>query len=149
MANTDIVRAFFDLIEMGDTESLDDLLAEDATFNVGGLPAPLDKRQATALFTALVRALPDLDFNARIDGVADPVEVLTTLTGTHTRALDLSDLQLPTVDATGRRVALPMETSRFEVFDNHIRSVIVDPVEGGGVLGLMAQLDAPLTQTII
>jgi predicted ester cyclase len=91
----------------------------------------------------MLAAFSDFKFNETlVEEGADMVICTQHITGTHTGTLALPGL--PPVPATGKKVAMPEEKQVFTFRDGKFARAHSDPVPGGGVMGILAQLGVKL-----
>ncbi|MFD9004779.1 ester cyclase [Streptomyces sp. NPDC059582] len=108
--NMTLLRTAYQSLESGDLDACVQLLTEDFTANVPGLPDPLHGREVWRQGAqAMLTAFPDLRIDVQdMFGVADKVTVLVHFHGTHQGAFQQ-------FEATGRRVAYrSIEVYRIE-----------------------------------
>lgn len=144
MSAIDIVKAGLAAVEAGDFKKLDGMVADDYVF-AGPVPKPLGKREFIGLQSALLAAMPDWKFNAtdfKEDG--DVVTVTLRVTGTQTGELSLPMPGIPVLPASGKQISLPGEISVFTVKNGELARLDITPTPGGGLLGILAQLDVPM-----
>ena len=85
--------------------------------------------------------MPDWAFNiSKVEDKGNVVRFTIQISGTQTNALDLSAMGFLVIPATGIRVQLPTEHVEVTVRGNQVSGVHVDPVQGGGVPGILSQL---------
>ena len=153
MNGADMVKDFMIALESQEYTKASDYLADDFTYT-GLVPRPLNKRQFIALVKELRYGMPNLSFNFRdiheveqLMGVQE-VEGVIQMTGTQSNIMELVPLSLPPIPETNRSITLPEEHLTFTIENDKIRSIVVQPVTGGGIPGLLAQLgiDAPIIQ---
>ncbi len=76
-----------------------------------------------------------------MDGVdGDVVKISAELKGTHSGVLDLSPLGLGMTPATNKSFATPLEHGKVTVKGDKVTSWFVEPIEGGGLMGILGQL---------
>ncbi|HSK96849.1 MAG TPA: ester cyclase [Euzebyales bacterium] len=131
--NIALLRRGFELVQAGDLDASEALLAEDFIANLPGLPEPIRGRQIWRMGTdSMLQAFPDLRIEIEdIFGVDDKVAVRLRFRGTHT-----GDFQ--GIPATQRPVMFTsIEMYRFE--GDKIAEEWVSP----DMMGLMQQIAAP------
>lgn len=74
----------------------------------------------------------------------DNVIVHSHITGTHTGPLALPGM--PTIPATGKRIALPREEQTYIVKSGQLHSLVTDARPDAGVPGMLMQLGVALPQ---
>ncbi|MHC4481535.1 MAG: ester cyclase [Planctomycetota bacterium] len=140
MSAVDVVKAGIAAQEAGDFDKAAELLTDDMVF-AGPVPQPVGKREYLGLQSALKAAMPDWKFNASdFKESGDQVTAVMTVTGTHTAELKLPLPGMPTVPATGKKVALPKQTGTFTVKGDKVSRIDIAVEAGGGVQGILAQL---------
>ena len=138
MRGSQVVRAVMNAWESHNVEELDSRFTEDCMFT-GMLPEPMNKEEFIHLALATLKAMPDLALHAsNFQEEGDRVRVQSAITGRQIRALHLPGM--PIIPATGKKIALPVETHEYTVREDQISALAVSPVPGGGIAGLLAQL---------
>lgn len=154
MNGADIVKQFMFALQSQEFTLASDYLADDFTFT-GMLPRPLNKKQFITLMKELKYGMPNLSLNVQnIHEMNNELkqeqsaECTVQLTGTQSNAMELVPLSLPTIPQTNRRIILPEEQWRFTFENDKIAAIVVPPVPGGGIPGLLHQLgiDIPIIQ---
>ncbi|WTW99083.1 ester cyclase [Streptomycetaceae bacterium NBC_01309] len=128
--NMALLRGAYQLVEKGDLDAAEKLLAEDFVANLPGLSDPLVGREIWRFGTqAMLDAFPDLEIDVRdMFGADDRVAVLVHFRGTHRGAFQ-------EIAATGRRVGIrSVELYRFA--DGRIAEEWVAP----DIMDLMRQI---------
>ena len=136
----DVAERLLELIEAGDTASAQDLLADDFTFS-GPVPEPISGPQWLGMHERLHTAFPDWAFNmadVRLEG--DIVRSTAQITGTHMGELDLSDIGLPSIAATGKGIMLPRDESEMLVVGGKVKYFKTKPNPEAGVSGILKQI---------
>lgn len=145
MADEEIVRQFYERMENGDIEGLEEILADDFVFDHKAGPKPMSKEEFLQGNRALFEGIPDLTFNAGdFEDQGDKVRTRVKIVGTHQGDLDLSPLGLPPAPATGTRIELPEEDSFVIVEGGKVRRLEVPAVPGGGIPGMLDQIGVEL-----
>lgn len=146
MNGADIVKQFIVALESQEYTLASDYLADDFTFT-SNLPRPLDKRQFITLMKELKYGMPNMSLN--VSDIHETnnellqeqdAECTVQLTGTQSNTMELVPLSLPPISETNRLVRLPVEHWHFTCEHNKIAAIVVPPVPGGGIPGLLAQL---------
>ena len=140
MEPQELANEFVSAFNAGDYEKVSGYLAEEFTFS-GPVPEPVDAEMYLGLTKALKGGMPDLDFHLHtMGGEGNVVNTGTILEGTHTADLDLTPMGFGVIPATGKSVKLPHEGGRLTVEGDKIQSYEVDKTEGGGLMGILAQI---------
>jgi hypothetical protein len=140
MSTQKVAEDFVAAWQAGDADTLTALAADGFTFS-GAVPEPLPLQPIIGLILTLKDAFPDIQYNAKIQRVEGNVVHLTPhLTGAHTGDLDLTAMGLGVIPATGKSINLPEETARITVEGDKVVNYHVDPIPGGGLPGILAQL---------
>ena|SRR5689334_25301691 len=137
-----LVRDTLAAMEAGDAAKAGSNMTDDFVFS-GPVPQPIGKAEFLGLQGGLVKAIPDWKFNAsnfKVQG--NTVSGTVQITGTHTATLDTHIPGMPPIPATGKRIALPQEPFTFTLRNDKIALFEAAHVEGGGVMGLLAQIGA-------
>ena len=140
MSAMDVVKEGLAVTEAGDFGKLDSLIADDFSMS-GPIPMPVGKREFVGLMVALVKAMPDWNFNAKdFKENGDQVTAMLGITGTQTGELQLPMPGMPAIPASGKRVSLPAEPSTFTVKNGKLAKLEVESTPSGGVMGILSQL---------
>jgi len=142
----EIVQALLDSVQRGDFQKAKFLVSKDCQFSGPG--SELIKREAWMRISKnLKKACPNLDYHfhvERVDGLeGNVVKVSAELKGTHSGVLDLSPVGLGVTLATHKSFISPHEHYRVTIKHDKVASWVVEPVEGGGLLGILGQLARP------
>jgi predicted ester cyclase len=146
MNELDIVKKLVSYIEKRDWESARNLLSNDFTFS-GPVPEPISGTEWIGMHERLGAAFPDWAFNPsdmRVEG--DIVHATMHITGTHRGELDLSNLGLPKVAATGRKIKLPPEMAEIRIEGGKVRYFRTTPNPEAGVSGILKQLGVAIPE---
>ncbi|MGE5619520.1 MAG: ester cyclase [Sphingomonadaceae bacterium] len=149
MTPAETVASFVEALDAGDLDRAAAYLSDD--FVLDGLtPRPLDKPQFLAFVDSVRRAFPDWSFHPTgLQEQGSTVMLTLRGTGTHTGDLRSPVPGLPEVPASGRTVSLPDQPARVTVRGDQVASITVQPVAGGGILGILQQLGIQLpTRTV-
>lgn len=144
MSNLDVAKRFADLLETGDLEGLQPLLADD--FKAKGPTRELTKGQALGYLQLFFAAFPDHRFGfADFEEKGDWVHCAGQETGTHKGVLDLNPFGMPiSLPPTGKSFQLPKSAYSFHVTGDKITEYIEEGVPGGGFAGILEQLGVKL-----
>jgi hypothetical protein len=141
---TEIVQTFITALQSGDMDLAAQYMTDDFVFE-GWTPQPLNKGEFLALQSELHAAMPDYAFNvSEVHEQNGVVSALMQITGTHTQTLSLPMFGIPLVPYTGTFVVLPQEHVQFVMADGKVAQMRVETVPGGGLAGLLQQLDTEL-----
>ena len=145
MSTAELAKKVFRLIEAKDTAGAAELLSSDFKFS-GPVSEPIGGQEWMSLHDKLNAAFPDFSFNVREDSEeeGDVAHIKVQLSGTHEAELDLSPMGLPSVPSTGKSMRLPEEVLDVTVVDGKVSAVHGEPIEGGGLMGILAQLGVEL-----
>jgi len=143
----EIVQALLDSVQRGDFQKARFLVSKDCRFSGPG--SELIKRDAWMRINKnLKRACPNLDYHFHVDRVdgleGNVVKISAELKGTHSGALDLSPMGLGVTPATHKSFASPHEHYRVTIKHDKVASWVVEPIEGGGLMGILGQLGLPV-----
>lgn len=144
MSNLEVAKRFADLLEAGDLEGLQPLLADD--FKAKGPTRELTKGQALGYLQLFFAAFPDHRFGfADFEEKGEWVHCTGQETGTHKGVLDLNPFGMPVVlPPTGKTFQLPKSVYSFRVAGDKITEYIEEAVPGGGFAGILEQLGVKL-----
>jgi hypothetical protein len=128
-------RAF----EAGELAAVANTISDsDFLFVATNLPNPLEKAEWIGFIKILFDAAPDLSFGWTPNGQNG---MDYRIGGTHTETLCLSSLGMADFKATGRSFRLPVDTYHFTQANGKITRIDVDPPDGAGLGGILAQLE--------
>ncbi|GCE11243.1 ester cyclase [Tengunoibacter tsumagoiensis] len=144
MRAIETVKTLMVSLQSGDLELAAKHLSD--TFTLSGFaPRPLNRGEALALQSELLRAMPDFAYNIReIRADGEGVGAFVGITGTHTGELSLPMFGLPTIRATDIVVTLPQTSVSYRVHDEQVVEMVVDAIAGGGISGLLQQIGSEL-----
>jgi hypothetical protein len=140
MNELELAKKLLSDIEVGDKASALKLLSDDFTFN-GPVPEPISGAMWLGLTEKLIKAFPDWAYNVselRADG--DIVHLTAQITGTHKGELDLSNMGLPKVPATGKKIRLPRDEVELKIEGGKVKYFKTSPNPEAGVSGILKQL---------
>jgi len=139
----EIVQSLLDSVQRGDFQKAKFFLSEDYQFS-GPVSEPIKGLMWMGLNRNLKKAFPNLDYHFHVDGVdgldGGVVKISAEPKGTHSGVLDLSPLGLGVTPATNKSFATPHERSRVTIKGDKVISWVVEPIEGGWVMGILRQL---------
>ena len=144
MSNLEVAKRFADLLESGDVNGLQALLADD--FRAKGGTRELNKQQALAYLQIFSTAFPDhrigfTDFEEK----DDVIHCFGQETGTHLGVLDLRPFGMPvSLPPTGKSFKLPKSIYSFRVAGDKVTFYGEEAVQGGGLAGILEQLGVKL-----
>ena len=144
MNPVDVVKTFITALQAGDMEVAARFMSDDFVER-GWTPQPLNGRAFLAMMSALRDALPDFSFHLnqpRRRG--EEVEAFISIAGTHSRDLSLPEFGLPLIPYAGVSIQLPQVQATFRVKEDKIAEMLVESVPGGGLNGLLQQIDTEL-----
>jgi hypothetical protein len=139
----EIVQALLDSVQRGDFQKAKFLVSNDCQFS-GPVLEPIKREAWLGMNRNLKKAFPNLDYHFHVDRVdgldGGTVKISAELKGTHSGVLDLSALGLGVTPATNKSFATPHEHGRVTIKYDKVASWVVEPIEGGGVMGILGQL---------
>ena len=139
----EIVQALLDSVQRGDFQKAEFLVSKDCQFS-GPIPELIQREAWMGINKNLKKACPNLDYHFhvdRIDGLdGHVVKISAELKGTHSGDLDLSPVGLGVTPATDKSFATPHEHCSVTIKGGKVASWVVEPIEGGGLMGILAQL---------
>lgn len=135
------VQTLLDSVQNADFETAKSLLSND--FQISGIvPEPINRDAWLRMSKNLKKAFPDLDYRFHVEGADDDVvRISAKLKGTHTNDLDVSAMHMGVIPATKKSVINPHERSKVTVKGGKVTSWAVEPIAGGGLRGILGQLD--------
>ncbi len=138
------VQALMDSVQKGDFEQAKSLLSDDFQFS-GPVPEPINREGWLGMSANLKAAFPDLDYHFHVDDAdGDVVKISAQLKGTHSGDFDMTSMNMGVIPATNKSFANPQEHGKATVKGDKIVSWDVEPIEGGGVMGILGQLGVKL-----
>jgi hypothetical protein len=142
MTHVDVAKEVLTAIEQGDFERFDRQTTADCVVT-GPTPEPLPKHAFIAIQSAVVRSIPDWNFNlSEIHEEGDTIHVTVKATGTHTAELVIPGL--PPIPATNKAIKQPQEHIDLTFTGDKISNITLQQVPGGGIPGLLQQLGVAL-----
>lgn len=146
-ADIELVRNFMTALDDNETSEYERYLAPAFVF-IGWIPKPLNRQGFLDVIGGLKEGIPGLIFNLHNVLEAGPQQVTATwhIAGYQTNSFILPTLGLPPIPQMGRSISLPTEEVVYELANNQIRTIQVQPTEGGGIKGILEQLgiDVPI-----
>ena len=148
----DLVKTFMIALEAKDFDTASSYLAEEFLFS-GWTPQPLGKEQFITVMSGLKAGIPNLTYHFHtIHDRRDPQDTLqeshvrmtTQITGTQTDSFILPPLGTPPIPQMGKAISLPEESWNYTLAHDKIMRIVVAHVSGGGIQGLLHQLDVAL-----
>jgi hypothetical protein len=139
----EIAQALLDSVQRGDFQKAKFLVSNDCQFS--GLVPEFIRREAwIAINKNLKKAFPNLDYHFHMDGLegldGHVVKISAEIKGTHSGDLDLRSVGLGVTPATNKSFAMPHEHCRVAIKDGKVASWVAEPIEGGGLIGILGQL---------
>jgi len=148
MAFKDIqtVQKFFEKMEQKDLYKAAEYLDDSFEFS-GVTPHPVDKYEFLVVHATMFRGIPDWSFNFR-DVAKFGEDIMATVQITGKNSGDLVLPGMAPIYATGKSIRLPEERISFRLKGKKLVSMQVDPVEGGGIQGILQQLGVSNDQNV-
>lgn len=139
----EIAQALLDSVQRGDFEKAKFLVSNDCQFS--GLVPDFIRREAwIGINKNLKKAFPNLDYHFHMDGLegldGHVVKISAEIKGTHSGDLDLRSVGLGVTPATNKSFATPHEHCRVTIKGGKVASWVAEPIEGGGLIGILGQL---------
>jgi hypothetical protein len=139
MDNRELIEGFLVTLDEGELDEAMTYLADDFRFYSSTFPNGLDARSWMGVMGMWRAGAPDLRFNLRlVELEGDSARVISRITGTHTRDLDLTPMGLGVVPTTGIAFVGGEEESEGLVENGRIKWIRIfdSPETGfGSVLG--------------
>lgn len=146
-ADIELVRNFMTALDDNEQSEYERYLAPTFMM-IGWTPKPLNRQGFLDVIGGLKEGIPGLIFNLHNVLESDPHQITGTwhVAGYQTSSFILPTLGLPPIPQMGRSISLPTEDVTYELADNQIRAIQVQPTEGGGIKGILEQLgvDVPI-----
>lgn len=135
-----IVEEFLSAIENNDFSRAMHMLSPN--FKVTGVTQePIGAKEFLELHRSLNQGCPDFRFNQKIISESnDSVDLRVRLTGTQTKTMPSPIPGIKEIKPTNRKINMPEEPVEVKVHNNLIDELILTPVEGGGITGVLRQL---------
>jgi predicted ester cyclase len=144
MSPVQVVKTFITALQAGEMEEAARFMTDDFVER-GWTQQPLDGQTFLAMMSALRNALPDFSFHLSMPRErGKEVEALLAVAGTHTRDLALPEFGLPLIPYAGVAIQLPQQQATFRVKEDAIAEMRVEALPGGGLNGLLQQIDTEL-----
>jgi len=139
----EIVQALLDSVQRGDFQKAKFLVSKDCQFS-GPFPELIKREAWMGINKNLKKACPNLDYHFHVDRVdglnGNVVKISAELKGTQSGVLDLSPVGLGLTPATNKSFATPHEHGKVTIKGDKVASWVVEPIEGGGLMGILTQL---------
>jgi len=144
MSNMDIAKRFAEFMENKDLKSLQEIMADD--FTAKGPSLELNKQQVIGYLNILFTAFSDISFGLTdFEVKGDLICCDSQERGTHNGTLDLNPFGMPiSLPPSGKTFTLPKGRFTFRVANGKVTYFSEEPVEGGGLAGILAQLSVKL-----
>jgi predicted ester cyclase len=144
MNKRETVQALMDSIQQGDFENAGTMLADDfrgfAAFS-GAVSEPINKEAWLDMSATLKTAFPDLDYHFKVIGAeGDVVKTTRQLSGTHSGAFDLTNVNMGVIAATNNAFSVKREKTKVTVKGTKVTAWTVEPTEGAGLEAILSQL---------
>lgn len=140
MNDLQVAEQVLDLLEGSKFEQVGQLLAPNFRFS-GPVPEPLGAEDYLMMQKNLGKAFPDWSFNrAHAHPHGDVIHFTVGVTGTHQGDLDLSEMGMGVIPATGKSIRLPQEELTVRVVDGKVTSMSTSGHPQGGMAGMLGQL---------
>ena len=141
MNKVDKVKRVFELIENKQGSQAQQYLSDDFRLS-GPTPEPVDAQEWLALHDNVMSvAFPDWAWNiSDIHQHGENLHMTFQVTGTQTGDLDLSQVELPVIPASGKTIKLGQEEAMVEFDGDKICAVRVEPNPDAGLPGVLKQL---------
>ncbi|MBI5935137.1 MAG: ester cyclase [Chloroflexi bacterium] len=140
MNKREIVQALLDSIQKGNFESAKSMLTEDFVFS-GPVPEPINAEAWLGMSLSMKTAFPDLDYHFKMIGAdGDVVRSTAQLSGTHSGAFDLTDMNMGVIPATNNAFSTKMAKTRVTVKNGKIAAWETEPTTGAGLKAILGQL---------
>jgi predicted ester cyclase len=92
--------------------------------------------------SSIKTAFPDLNYHFQVIGAeGDVVKSTSQLSGTHSGAFDLTNMDMGVVPATNKSFSAKLEKTKVTVKENKITAWVVEPTEGAGLVAILKQLE--------
>jgi hypothetical protein len=147
---TDIVTTFMEALEVKEFDKATAYLSETFQYS-GSTPKPLNKQQYIRYSSELAEGMPNLSYNfhdlQEVEeelGEGNWMRAAIQITGTHTNTFQVVSLGLPLIPETNKSVSLPEEQWEYIIKGNTIATIRVEHVAGGGIAGILQQLDVDI-----
>lgn len=146
MKNIEIITDFYRSIENKDFDKVRGLLAENFVFE-GPFPEPQGRDEFLGSHMTLLTALSDFKYNmANLESEGDTVKGTVRITGKHTGPLDLSFMDGPVVEPTGKEIELSEDSFEMNLENGKVTRIFSIPSEGGGMEGILKALGLDLLE---
>ena len=144
MNDIKIVQTLMAALQSGNLEVAANMLADNCVIT-GITSKELNKGQMLALQSALLGAMPDFSYQmSNIQQRGEHIEAFIQVRGTHTDELELPQLGLPSLAATGIAIVLPQEQVTYHIIGQQVVRMEIEAQPGSGLSGLLQQIGAEL-----
>ena len=140
MNKRETVQVFIDSVQEGEFENARTMLADDFQFS-GPVSEPINQEAWLQMSAGLKTAFPDLDYHFKVIGTeGDVVKTTMQLSGTHTGAFDLTNMDMGVLPATNKSFSVKREKTKLTVNGDKITAWVVEPTQGAGLKAIRSQL---------
>lgn len=130
-----------DSIQKGDFNTAKTLIADNFQFS-GPVPEPINREAWLKMSANLRTAFPDLNYHFKVEGEeGDTIKIAAQLKGTHIKDLDVTAMNMGIIPATKKSFTNAHEHGKVTVKGNKVTLWAMEPVKGGGLMGILDQLD--------
>jgi len=144
MSPVQVVKTFITAVQAGEMEEAARYMTGDFVER-GWTPQPLDGPAFLALMSKIRNALPDFNYHlSETSAQGEDVAAFISVAGSHTRDLALPEFGLPLIPYSGVAIQLPQTRATFRVKGDAIAEMLVEAIPGGGLSGLLQQIDTEL-----
>lgn len=128
--------------QQGDTDALEECMAEGFEFEQEGFGKTLDKQEYLVLVEEMHNAFPDLGIEASKPSREDERSLAWQqgFSATHENDLDLTELGLPFFFSTGNQIEVEPDAVRAEIEEGRITRHVIRG-ESGGFERLLTELE--------
>jgi hypothetical protein len=147
MNSQETVQALMDSVQRGDFDRAKTLLSDDFRFK-GMIPRAINGKIWLRMGASLKMAFSGLNYHFKMDGAdGNVVNTTSQMSGNNRGAVDLTGLHMGVISATHKNFSTATENNKITVKDEKVSSWVVEPTEGGGLMGILGQLGVKLPTT--
>ena len=144
MNSQETVQALMDSVQRGDFDRAKTLLSDDFQFR-GMIPRAINGKIWLRMSASLKMAFSGLNYHFKMDGAdGNVVNTTSQMSGNNRGAVDLTGLHMGVISATHKNFSTSRENNKITVKDEKVSSWVVEPTEGGGLMGILGQLGVKL-----
>ena len=140
MNKRETVQVLVDSIQQGDFDHAQSLLTDNFMFRES-IAKPVNKAAWLEMSIRMKKAFPDLNYHFKIIGTeGDVVRFTTQLSGTHTEAFDLTNMNMGMIPATNKKFSVKIQKTKATITEDKISAWVSEPNDMAGLGAILGQL---------